>query len=67
MTFDQALSHYGTATRIAKVLMRSKASVSLYKRDGGFPYEIQCVLEKDTNGQLVADRAHDPKQNSQAA
>lgn len=67
MTYDQALTHYGTATRIAAVLRRSKASVSLYKKDGGFPYEIQCVIEKDSKGVLVADRNHDPRSKSEAA
>lgn len=67
MTFEQAINHYGTAAKIAFVLRRSKASVSLYKKGGGFPFEIQCVLEKDSKGALVADRQHDPRDQSQVA
>jgi hypothetical protein len=60
MTFDEALAYYGTSRAISQALGMSDARVSQMKSSGGFSYPIQCVLEKDSGGNLIARREDDP-------
>ena len=61
MTFPEALSFYKTNRAIAKALDFTDSRVSQFKSEGGFPYPEQCVLEKDSKGELVARREDEPK------
>lgn len=65
MTFEQAMDYYKTGTAIARVLRKSRSRISQFKHAGGFPYEIQCVLEIDSGGVLVASRNDDPGTHSE--
>lgn len=67
MTFLDALSYYKTSRAIGDALGLSKGRVSQMKSDGGFSYPIQCVLEKDTGGKLIARREDEPSASQSAA
>lgn len=67
MTFEEAINYFGTAREIAKVLRKSPGRISHFKAAGGFPYELQCVLEKHSNGALTASLDHEPKPEADAA
>ena len=67
MTFNQALKFYKTQKAIADALCLSSARVSQCKSEGGFSYPLQCVLEKDSGGALVAKRKDEPKSHPTAA
>ena len=67
MSFDQALKVYKTQKAIADALRLSNARVSQCKSEGGFSYPLQCVLEKDSGGVLVARRTDEPKAQPTAA
>lgn len=67
MTFDDALKHFKTSRRIAEVLRKSPGRISHFKAAGGFPYELQCVLEKESEGDLVASRDDEPTPTADAA
>jgi hypothetical protein len=67
MTFAQALKFYKTQKAIAEALCLSNARVSQCKSEGGFSYPLQCVLEKDSGGALVAKRKDEPNQKYKAA
>ena len=62
MTFDEALKHFRTGRAIGDALRVSGSRVSQCRAAGGFPYPMQCVLEKESGGVLVAKRADDPAQ-----
>lgn len=67
MTFEEALAHFGTARAIAKVLRKTPGRISHFKAAGGFPYELQCVLEKHSGGVLIASREDEPNTKADAA
>lgn len=60
MTYDQALAFFGSGRAIGKVLSVSGSRVSQCHSAGGFSYPMQCVLEKESRGKLIADREDDP-------
>lgn len=67
MTIEDAIKHYGTSKEIARLLRKSPGRISQFKAAGGFPYELQCVLEKHSNGALTASRDDDPNSKADAA
>ncbi|WP_261840976.1 hypothetical protein [Aliamphritea ceti] len=62
MTFPEVFSFYKTNRAIAKVLNFTDSRISQFKAEGGFPYSVQCVLEKESKGQLIARRSDVPGQ-----
>lgn len=60
MTFDEALAHFNTGKSIADALGVSSGRVSQCRAAGGFSYPMQCVLEKESGGALVARREDEP-------
>lgn len=60
MTFDEALNHFRTGRAIGKALGVSSSRVSQCRAAGGFSYPMQCVLEKESGGELVARRKDVP-------
>ncbi len=62
MTFDEALKHFRTGRAIGDALRVSGSRVSQCRAAGGFSYPMQCVLEKESDGALVAKRDDDPAQ-----
>ena len=60
MTFDEALQHCRTGRAIGDALRVSGSRVSQCRAAGGFSYPMQCVLEKESGGVLVAKRDDDP-------
>ena len=62
MTFDEALKYFRTGRAIGDALRVSGSRVSQCRAAGGFSYPMQCVLEKESEGALVAKRDDDPAQ-----
>jgi len=62
MTYDEALKHFGTGRAIGDALGVSSSRVSQCRTTGGFSYPMQCVLEKESRGVLIAKRDDDPAQ-----
>ena len=62
MTFDEALKFFRTGRAIGDALRVSGSRVSQCRAAGGFSYPMQCVLEKESSGALVANRDDDPTQ-----
>jgi hypothetical protein len=62
MTFDEALKYFRTGRAIGHVLRVTGSRVSQCRTAGGFSYPMQCVLEKESAGELVARREDDPAQ-----
>lgn len=62
MTYDEALKHFGTGRAIGAALGVSRSRVSQCRTTGGFSYPMQCVLEKESRGVLIAKREDDPAQ-----
>ncbi|WP_080637255.1 hypothetical protein [Pseudomonas putida] len=60
MTFDEALSHFRTGRAIGDALGVSSSRVSQCRSAGGFSYPMQCVLEKESGGALMARRQDVP-------
>lgn len=60
MTFQEALDYYGTNNALCDALGVDKSRGSQIKSKGGLSYPMQCVLEKDSGGKLVARREDDP-------
>lgn len=60
MTYDEALKHFGTGRAIGDALDVSSSRVSQCRAAGGFSYPMQCVLEKESSGVLIAKRQDDP-------
>ncbi|EPJ8753461.1 hypothetical protein I5S62_06010 [Pseudomonas putida] len=60
MTYDEALEHFGTGRAIGDALGVTSSRVSQCRATGGFSYPMQCVLEKESGGKLVANRHDDP-------
>lgn len=60
MTYDEALTHFGTGRAIGDALGVTSSRVSQCRAIGGFSYPMQCVLEKESGGKLVASRRDDP-------
>ena len=60
MTFDEALNHFRTGRAIGDALGVSSSRVSQCRAAGGFSYPMQCVLEKESSGALIAKREDDP-------
>lgn len=60
MTFDEALKHFRTGRAIGNALGVSSSRVSQCRAAGGFSYPMQCVLEKESGGALVAQRQDVP-------
>ena len=61
MTFDEARAFFKTNKAIGEALDLSSGRISQIKSEGGFPYPEQCVLEKESEGQLIARREDEPK------
>ena len=55
MTFDQALSHFGTIPDMALALGVKSPSIYEWKRDGAIPETRQYQIELATKGRLKAD------------
>ncbi|WP_287030021.1 hypothetical protein [Pseudomonas sp. UBA6310] len=64
MTYDQAIAHFKTGRAIADALGVSPGRVSQCKTAGGFSFQQQCVLEKASEGQLLANQADVPAQTA---
>jgi hypothetical protein len=62
MTYDEALKHFKTGSAIGGALRVSRSRVSQCRATGGFSYPMQCVLEKESGGALIAKREDDPSQ-----
>lgn len=62
MTYEDALKHFLSGKAIGDALGVTRSRVSQCRAAGGFSYPMQCVLEKESDGQLKADRADDPIQ-----
>lgn len=62
MTYDQALAHFKTGRAIAETLGVTPGRISQCKAAGGFSYQQQCVLEKASNGVLIARHEDVPEQ-----
>ena len=60
MTYDQALKFFGSGRSIGDALGVSGSRVSQCRSAGGFSYQLQCVLEKESAGKLTACRSDDP-------
>lgn len=60
MTYDQALKFFGSGRSIGDALGVSGSRVSQCRTAGGFSYQLQCVLEKESAGKLTACRSDDP-------
>ncbi len=60
MTFDEALKHFGSGKAIGDALGVSTSRVSQCRASGGFSYPMQCVLEKESSGRLIANRQDVP-------
>ncbi|CEL28679.1 hypothetical protein [Pseudomonas fluorescens] len=60
MTYDEALKHFRTGRAIGDALRVTGSRVSQCRTAGGFSYPMQCVLEKESGGTLVARREDDP-------
>lgn len=60
MTYDEALKHFGTGRAIGDALGVTSSRVSQCRAAGGFSYPMQCVLEKESSGELQARREDDP-------
>ena len=60
MTYDQALKFFGSGRSIGEALGVSGGRVSQCRSAGGFSYPMQCVLEKESRGELTASRSDDP-------
>ncbi|WP_122439737.1 hypothetical protein [Pseudomonas viridiflava] len=60
MTYEEALKHFGTQRAIGDALGVTTSRVSQCRTAGGFSYPMQCVLEKESSGALVAKRVDDP-------
>ncbi|WP_080900576.1 hypothetical protein [Pseudomonas amygdali] len=54
MTFNEALKYFGTGRAIGDALAVTSSRVSQCRTAGGFSYPMQCVLEKESSGALVA-------------
>ena len=67
MTFEEVHHHYKTNRAIGKALGLSDGRVSQCKADGGFSYPLQCVLEKESGGKLIARREDEPHRPDHAA
>lgn len=55
MTFDQALSHFGTIHDMAIALGVKSPSIYEWKRGGAIPETRQYQIELATKGRLKAD------------
>lgn len=62
MTFDEALKYFGSGRAIGDALAVTSSRVSQCRTAGGFSYPMQCVLEKESCGNLTAKREDDPSQ-----
>jgi hypothetical protein len=60
MTYDEALQFFRTPGAIGEALRVTRSRVSQCRSAGGFSYPMQCVLEKESAGQLTASRLDDP-------
>lgn len=60
MTYEQALNYFGTGRAIGDVLGVTGSRVSQCRAAGGFSYPMQCVLEKESSGSVIASREDDP-------
>ena len=60
MTYNEALNFFGSGRAIGDALRVSGSRVSQCRSAGGFSYPMQCVLEKESGGKLLACRQDDP-------
>lgn len=60
MTYDDALKLFGSGKAIADALGVTRSRVSQCRATGGFSYPMQCVLEKESGGRLIASRQDIP-------
>lgn len=66
MTYQEALTHFGSGRAIAVALTITPGRVSQCKSAGGFSFQQQCVLEKASEGALAARQEDVPAQPSAA-
>ena len=55
MTIDEATKFFGTKTKIASLLDMTKASVSMWNREGSIPLPRQAQLQLLSRGRLRAE------------
>lgn len=55
MMFSTALAHFGTSSRMAKILGVSKQAVALWKKTGKVPSKSAMRLEELTGGAIKVD------------
>jgi hypothetical protein len=67
MTFEDALKHFGSGKAIGDALGVTRSRVSQCRAAGGFSYPLQCVLEKESGGELMANRSDDPASHPKEA
>lgn len=67
MTYQEALDYYGSNRALCEALGVSDGRGSQIKAAGGFSYPMQCVLEKDSGGKLIARREDEPHRPETAA
>lgn len=67
MTYEDALKHFGSGKAIGDALGVTRGRISQCRAAGGFSYPFQCVLEKESGGELRADRCDDPSSQSKGA
>ncbi|MNE57333.1 hypothetical protein D3C76_841830 [compost metagenome] len=60
MTYNEAMKFFGTGRAIGDALGVTSGRVSQCRSAGGFSYPMQCVLEKESGGELTARRGDDP-------
>lgn len=65
MTNDQAISIFGSRKAIAEVCDVTETAVSYWFKNGGIPYDKQCLLQVEAERQgkrrIIARKEHDPK------
>lgn len=65
MTNEQAISAFGSRVAIAAVCDVTPTAVAYWIKNGGIPYDKQCLLqveaERRGKRRIVAKKVHDPK------
>jgi hypothetical protein len=61
MRIESLIVRYGSQQKAADEVGIDKSTFSAWKRKGGIPFGSQCDIEELTEGALIANREHDPK------
>lgn len=71
MTNEQALAAFGSQGAIADVCGITTTAVYYWFKNGGIPYDKQCLLQVEAERRklrrLIASRKHDPRYVDKAA